>query len=188
MTMSCNVLIGMSGSLSLLAMPAYLVELRAHFSHLKVIMTHSATQFIPIETLSVFTHGIYTSEFPLSSDQMGHVSLARWADIFIVMPATAHLLSEVAQGSAGSLLTATILAYEKNVIFFPNMNSAMWNNPAVQRNIQTLKQDQHQVIPPLERPAFEYASKEIKVNHTLPSIESILSILKMELAFNRPLA
>lgn len=176
-----NVLIGMTGSISLLAMPAYLAELRTHFEHLKIIMTYTATKLLPAESLSMFTEGIYTSEFPLSQTTMGHVALARWADLFIVIPATAHLLYEAAHGSASSLLTATILAYEKRVIFFPNMNSAMWKKKSVQRNVTLLEEDLHRVIIPLQRPVFEYASKEIKTNHVLPSVESVLSILKLEM-------
>lgn len=176
-----RLLIGMTGSLGVLAMPSYLVAIREAFSEIKIIMTHTATCIIPKESLSMFADGIYTSDFPLSRENMGHIELARWADIFIILPATAHVLSEAACGSAASLLTATILAYEKGAIFFPNMNSAMWNKASVKRNISMLAEDGHKVIPALHRPAFEYASRAVEMNHVMPSLESVLSILKLEL-------
>jgi phosphopantothenoylcysteine synthetase/decarboxylase len=175
-----KLLIGMTGSMGMLSAPIHLMEMRQHFPQIKIIMTHSATQFIPKESLAMFTDGIYTTEFPISKENWMHIELARWADIFIVLPASANILSQAAQGSADSLLSATILAYEKKIIFFPNMNSAMWRSKALQRNVTLLKEDQHEVISPLERLAFEYASRSFEVNHVMPTIESIISIIKLQ--------
>jgi phosphopantothenoylcysteine decarboxylase / phosphopantothenate---cysteine ligase len=175
-----KLLIGMTGSMGMLAMPSHMMTLGQHFSDIKVIITHSATQFIPKESLSMFCDGIYSTEFPISSSNMMHMELARWAELFIVLPASANILTKAAHGFADTLLSATILAYMKKIIFFPNMNSAMWNNKALQRNIALLHEDGHKVIPPLLRPAFEYASRQVELNHVMPSIESILSILKLE--------
>lgn len=180
-----RLLIGMTGSLGILAMPPYLMAFREFFPEIKIIMTHTATRIIPKESFSMFADGIYTSDFPLSRDNMGHIELARWADLFIVLPATAHMLSEAACGAAASLLTATILAYEKGVIFFPNMNSAMWNKPSVKRNISLLIEDGHKVISALHRPAFEYASREVEMNHVMPTLESVLSIVKLEVELKK---
>ncbi|QLH35170.1 MAG: hypothetical protein HWD61_02665 [Parachlamydiaceae bacterium] len=60
------------------------------------------------------------------------------------------------------------------------MNSSMWRSKALQRSVQTLREDGQQVIEPLERLSFEYASKEMEINHVMPSVESVLSILKLE--------
>lgn len=175
-----KLLIGITGSFGIMAMPAYLLELRQQYDQLKIIMTQSATQFISMEAFRMFTDGIYSSEFPLSKDNMMHIELARWADHFIVLPATAHMLAQVAHGMADTLLSATILSYENPMIFFPNMNSAMWKNKAVQNNVKLIREYGHKVINPIEQPAFEYASGKLEMNHTLPSIESVLSILKMK--------
>lgn len=175
-----KLLIGISGSVAILALPQYLMNVAMEFPNLKIIMTHTATQFIPQSSFSMFSKGVYSKEFPLSPENMSHIELARWADLFVVIPATAHLLSEVAHGAAGSLLTATIMAYEKGVIFFPNMNSMMWNKKAVQRNVRILEEDGHRIIPPIERMGFEYAAKEVRNGLSLPSVESVLSILQLE--------
>lgn len=175
-----RLLIGMTGTVGILSMPSYLLTLRQHFSEIKLIMSHSATQFIPKDTLGMFVNGVYTHEFPFSNENMIHMELARWAEMFVILPATANVLSKAAYGMADTLLNATILAYEQKIIFFPNMNSAMWRNKALQRSVSLLKEDGQMVVEPLERPAFEYASKTIEVHHVLPSIESVLSILKLE--------
>lgn len=175
-----RLLIGITGSIGILSMPNYLMELRQHYSELKIIMTHSATQFIPKETFRMFTDGIYTNEFPLSKENMMHVELARWSDLFIIMPASANVLAQSANGLADSLLSATILAYEKKVIYFPNMNSSMWKSKAVQRNVNLIREFNHTVVNPLEQPSYTYASGKIEINHIMPSIDSVLSILKLE--------
>ncbi len=175
-----RLLIGVTGSFWVLQLPTFLLTLREHFSEIKMIMTHSATQFIPKKSLEVFCDGIYTSEFPLSKSNMIHIDLARWTQLMAVIPASAHVLSQAANGLADTLLSTTILSYKKKIIFFPNMNSAMWKNKALGRNVARLEEDGHLVIHPLEKPAFEYASKQIEINHVMPSIESILSILKLQ--------
>lgn len=175
-----RLLVGMTGSLGILAMPSYLLEMRQHFSELKIIMTHSATQFIPKETFRMFSDGIYTNEFPLSKENMMHMELARWGDLFVVLPASANILAQTAQGLADTLLSATVLAYEKKVIYFPNMNSSMWNSKAVQRNVNLIREYQHVVINPMEQRSYVYASGEIEMNHVMPSVETVLSFLMLE--------
>lgn len=175
-----RLLVGISGSLGVLSMPSYLVAIRSAFPELKVIMTHSATHFISAETLNLIVPEVYTKEFPLVKGQMGHIELARWADLFVILPATAHLLSQVAQGAADTLLTAAVLSYEREVIFFPNMNKAMWANPAVQRNVRTIASWGHRVVPPIEKLAFESASSQLEVHPVMPSVESVISLLKLE--------
>lgn len=175
-----RLLIGITGSLGVIAMPAYLLTLRQYFTEIKIIMTHTATHFIPKETMEMFSEGIYTNEFPLSKANMSHVELARWASVLAVIPASANILAQTAYGFTNTLLSATIMAYKKRVIFFPNMNSAMWEKKALQRNLSIIKEDGHLIINPLERPAFEYASRQVEINHVMPPPESVLSILKME--------
>ncbi|MDR3624200.1 MAG: flavoprotein [Chlamydiales bacterium] len=176
-----KVLIGITGSISVLLLPNYLLEIYKHFPRLKIILTHTASQFIPKESLHILSEGIYTHEFPLSKENMNHIELARWADVFIIIPATADILARAAHGMADTLLAATILAYQKKVLFVPNMNRAMWQNKAVQRNVQLLIDDGHKIIQPIIKEAFEYASRQFEINPVLPSIESIMSILQLEI-------
>lgn len=175
-----KLLIGMTGSMGMLNAPSYLASISQEYPQLKVIMTKSANEFIPKQSLAMFTDGIYTSEFPISKDNMMHMELARWADIFIIFPASAHVLSQAAHGMADTLLSACILAYEKRITFFPNMNSAMWKNKILQRNVSILRENDHVVVEPLERLAYEYASRQFEIGHVMPTVESILSFIHLE--------
>jgi len=166
-----NLLIGVTGSLAVLGLPSYLVSFKQYFKEIRVVMTAAASQFITPFSLGQICQ-VYAPEAPAS-----HVELARWSDIFIVLPATANTLSKAAQGAADNLLMLTILSYEKSILFFPNMNSAIWNQKSVQRNLQLLSSDGHFVCPLNEQLAYEQASGEIKKNCVIPSIEQTLSYI-----------
>lgn len=171
-----KLLVGITGSLSVLAMPPYLVTFKQYFKEVKVIMTAAAGQFI-----SPFSFGqlcqVHSTEDHFFKDSVSHVELARWAEIFIVLPATANTLSKAAQGVADNLLLLTILSYEKPILFFPNMNLAIWNQKSVQRNIHQLSLDGHFVCPLNEQVAYEQASGEMKKNCVIPSIEQTLNYI-----------
>lgn len=72
---------------------------------------------------------------------MGHIQLSRSADLLVVAPATADLMAKMANGLAGDLATTLLLATDKRVLLAPAMNVRMWNHPATQRNLKTLKED-----------------------------------------------
>src|SRR5699024_1773705 len=133
----------------------YLGMLRSNFKEVKVILTKSASQLIPAETIQYFCDEIFLTETPNLNTKTGHVELARWADLFIVLPATANTLSAAAHGIANQLLTTTILAYEGSIMFFPNMNRQMWEKNVVQRNVNILLEDGHSVISPKKTMAYE---------------------------------
>jgi phosphopantothenoylcysteine synthetase/decarboxylase len=176
-----NLLVGITGSIGAIEMPIYLSVLKERFSNLRVIMTQSAECFIPKETFSLIADEVYTQMFPIGSTQLSHVQLARWAHLLIVLPCTAHTIAQVAGGFAGSLLTATILAHTNPVLFFPNMNDAMWQNPATQRNLSLLKEYGHVVVPPIQKNGYEHASKQKKMGGFMPSPIELLEVLQTEI-------
>ena len=178
-----NILIGATGSVGVLSIPAYLVKIRESFSNIKVIMTHSASHFISPSALSLIIPEIYTHEFPIDKKNLSHIELAQWADLFIILPASANIISSSAMGLADSLLSSTILSYDKKIVFFPNMNNAMWDNKILQKNVQILKENNHIVVPPIKKEVFEVASKKIEVHGALPSLEVVIAILNKELEF-----
>jgi len=171
-----TLLIGITGSLSVLGLPSYLVTFKQLFKEIKVIMTASACQFIAPFSLRQLCQ-VYSPEDNSNKEIVSHVELARWAEIFIVLPATANTLGKASQGIADNLLMLTILSYEKPILFFPNMNSAIWNQKSVQRNIQQLSLDGHFVCPLNEQLAYEQASGEMKKNCVIASIELTLSYI-----------
>ncbi|WP_323163487.1 flavoprotein, partial [Streptococcus pneumoniae] len=72
-----------------------------------------------------------------------HVFLPYESDLLLILPATANVIGKIANGIADDLVTATVLNFNKKIIFCPNMNSTMWDNHIVQRNVSILKELGH---------------------------------------------
>lgn len=108
-------------------------------AQLRVVMTDNAARFVPpltFETLS--GNRVYTDTFA-HGEEIEHISLAKWADLFVVAPATANFMAKAACGIADDLLSTTQLALTCPVLIAPAMNTAMWRHPATQANLETLK-------------------------------------------------
>ncbi|KAA6450009.1 flavoprotein [Bacillus atrophaeus] len=161
-----NLLVGMSGSIASVGISSYLLYFRQHFKEIRVIMTRTAEELIPANTVSYFCDKVY-SEYGDSGERQSHVDIGRWADVYCVLPATANVLGQTANGVAMNLLTTTVLAHQHSTIFFPNMNDLMWNKTVVSRNIELLRKDGHIVVDPVDILAFEVASGTRKTNRAL---------------------
>ncbi|MED0890117.1 flavoprotein [Bacillus mycoides] len=177
---SKKILVGVSGSIAVAGIFQYLAILKANFSEVKVIMTKSAIKLIPAETVKLYCNEVFIDEELTLSGKPGHVELARWADLIMVLPATGNTISKVAHGLADDLLSTVILAHDKPVLFFPNMNKLMWEKKVVQNNVKLLKEYDHIVIPPLKTTAFEIATMSLKPNYVLPNNQEVLHILFKE--------
>jgi phosphopantothenoylcysteine decarboxylase / phosphopantothenate---cysteine ligase len=116
----------------------------------RVVMTEGAQAFITPLTLQALTgEPVRTSLLdPEAEAGMGHIELARWADVILVAPATADLMARLAQGMADDLLTTLCLASEAEKVMAPAMNQAMWRHVATQRNAARLAQDGWQLLGP----------------------------------------
>jgi phosphopantothenoylcysteine synthetase/decarboxylase len=100
--------------------------------------------------------------------------------MFVVLPATANVIGQAANGLGANLLTTTILASPRPVVFYPNVNDVMWNKAAVQRNVETLRGDGHIVIEPEVAMAYEVDSGETRESLVIPEpaqlVEQLLEI------------
>ncbi|WP_372612051.1 bifunctional phosphopantothenoylcysteine decarboxylase/phosphopantothenate--cysteine ligase CoaBC [Halomonas sp.] len=116
----------------------------------RVVMTEGAQAFITPLTLQALTgEAVRTSLLdPEAEAGMGHIELARWADIILIAPATADLMARLAQGLADDLLTTLCLASEAEKLMAPAMNQAMWRHPATQRNARQLAEDGWRLLGP----------------------------------------
>jgi phosphopantothenoylcysteine decarboxylase len=171
-----NLLVGASGAANVINLPSYLIALRRLSGvRVHVVMTATATRLLPVETVRLVSDTAY-GEGEGNLDP-GHVRLATWADRLVVLPATAHTLAQAANGFAGSLLTATLLAHKGAAIFFPSMNTEMWNKPSVQRNVAQLRADGHHVTDPVMTPAWEIASGSVRTGPGLPSPSTVADII-----------
>lgn len=177
---SHRLLIGACGSASVLNLPSYLTTIACECAvKMRVIMTASASVFLPSGAIRLLVDDVSDdAENPLSRD---HVGWARWADRFIVLPATAHLLASAAHGSADNFLATTLLAHDQPVTFFPNMNEQMLKSPSVVRNIQTLREDGHRVVIKEVR-TLEVSGGVIVDQPGLPDPLSVAKDLKAQLA------
>src|SRR5262249_22381314 len=117
-----------------------------------VVMTANATHFVgPITFQALTARAVFTTiwEVPGYSDQQ-HLRLTETADLFLVAPATADLIGQLAAGIADDLATTLMIGRDCPALLAPAMNTRMWNNPLVQRNLTTLRDAGLQFIDPAE--------------------------------------
>ncbi|RRG05864.1 MAG: bifunctional phosphopantothenoylcysteine decarboxylase/phosphopantothenate--cysteine ligase CoaBC [Lactobacillus sp.] len=130
---------------------AYLVrELIRQGAEVRVVETAGAQAFVtPLTFQTLSKHAVYTDRFAqLAPDEVAHIELADWTEIALVAPATADLIAKMAQGLADDFASTALLATTAPKFVAPAMNVHMWENPATQRNVATLKADGVEIIEP----------------------------------------
>lgn len=147
-----KVLLAVTGGIAVykaVALTSKLVQ--ANFD-VKVMMTESAQQFVtPLSFQAMSRNDVYVDTFDeKDSAKIAHIDLADWADLIIVAPATANVIGKLANGIADDMITTTLLATEAPIWIAPAMNVHMYANRAVERNMQTLRQDGFTFIEPGE--------------------------------------
>lgn len=115
--------------------------LKKNGAQVRAVLTAGGAHFVTPLSLSALCHDkVYTDLWSLTDEQeMGHINLARWADLIVVVPASADFLAKTACGFAEDLASTVILAAGGPVLFAPAMNGYMWQNQAVQNNVNILK-------------------------------------------------
>lgn len=143
-------LVGVTGGIAAYKAPGVIRRLREADHEVETIATSAAFRFIPKETLSIAAgKAIHTDEtWWERSGRVEHVTLARWADLLLIAPATADAMAKAAIGLGDDLLSATILAGARKVLWAPAMNPEMWQSPATKRNVETLKSWGHRFVGP----------------------------------------
>lgn len=139
-----RILIGICGSIAAYKTVLLVQELKKLGAEVRVVMTDNAQKFISLLTFQALT------QQPAFDDAMSHITWARWADTFIIAPASAHTIAKIAHGLADDMLSTLALSLVPTVplIICPAMNQAMWSNPATQHNINLLKERQVEFIGP----------------------------------------
>ena len=115
--------------------------IRKDGGHVRAILTKGGEQFItPLSVAALTEETVYTDLWSLKDEtEMGHIRLSREADLIVVAPASANLIAQIAQGRADDLASTTLLAANKPILIAPAMNHKMWDHPATQENLTTLK-------------------------------------------------
>ena len=118
---------------------------------IKTILTNSAKKFItPLSITSLSQGKIYDNLFDHRNEvEMDHISLSRWADIILISPATANIISKLSNGLADDLATTVISASNKKIFLVPSMNVRMWKNKINQNNVNKLRENYFKIIGPI---------------------------------------
>lgn len=137
-----NIIVGMTGGIACYKIPYLVRFLKKASAEVRVIMTAAATKFVTPLTLETVSENPVAVEMFPDNGFVGtrHIDLAKWADLFIVAPATANFLGKINSGISDDLLTTIICATSKAVMIAPAMNPQMWQNPITQRNYHSLKE------------------------------------------------
>lgn len=137
-----KILIGISGGIAAYKTPELVRALIKIGAEVRVCMTRAATEFITPLTLQALTgNPVHTDLLDTEAEAaMGHIELARWADLVFIAPTSADLMARLAHGHANDLLSTICLATEAPIHLAPAMNRVMWSNSVTQDNLQRLKQ------------------------------------------------
>lgn len=139
-----NVLIGIGGGIAAYKVCSIISNLAKEGFNMRAILSPRAQEFItPLTISTLCRHPAYTDGEFWSASQSSplHIELADWADLILIAPLTANTLAELSQGFAHSLLGNVVLASRVAILLAPAMNTTMWQQPVVQRNLQTLFAD-----------------------------------------------
>ncbi len=147
-----NILLGVTGGIAAYKAPDLVRRLRERGADVQVVMSRGAQQFItPMTFQAVSGRPVRTDLWDEAAEgSMGHIELARWADLVLIAPATADTISKLAAGLAGDLLSTVCLATEAPLVLAPAMNRQMWANPATQANVEKLRARGVQILGPGE--------------------------------------
>ncbi len=148
-----NIILGVTGSVAAYK-AAYIASILTKRGYnVDVIMTKSAMEFVtPLTFQSLTKNKVYWNMFEeITPKEIKHISLAKKADLCLIAPASANVIGKIATGIADDMLTTVVMAMNQVPIFIcPAMNTNMYNNPIVQRNIRTLSELGYRFIDPKE--------------------------------------
>lgn len=162
-------------------------ELIKQEAQVQVVMTDAAQKFVtPLTFATLSQRPVITDNFTpqtSSDDFIPHIKLALWTDLAIVVPATANIIGKMANGLSDDIVSTSLLATTAPKLVFPAMNTDMYNNPAVQNNLQTLKKMDIKII----EPATGFLAEGMTGKGRLPELPVIMSAIE-KIFQPRPLA
>jgi phosphopantothenoylcysteine decarboxylase / phosphopantothenate---cysteine ligase len=135
-----KILLGVSGSIAAYKSPDLVRRLKDRGAHVRVVLTASAEKLVSPTVFHAVSGELVRGDLwdEQAEAAMGHIELAKWADLVLIAPATANVIPQLANGSADSLLSTLCLATESPTVIVPSMNQAMYRNETTQLNINLL--------------------------------------------------
>jgi phosphopantothenoylcysteine decarboxylase/phosphopantothenate--cysteine ligase len=145
-----RIILGITGGIAAYKSAEITRRLQDEGAEVRVVMSESAQEFIrPLTLQALSGNPVHTDLLdPEAEAAMGHIELARWADLVLIAPATANFVATLNQGSANDLMSSICLATTAPVMIAPAMNQAMWSNSASQQNIESLKKREVIILEP----------------------------------------
>lgn len=145
-----RILVGITGSVSAYKMYTVIRQLKQMGVDVRIVITPTAKNFISPTLLTTFSeHKVYC-DFVENDHWQNHVLLGRWANLFLIAPASCNTIAKMANGIADNFLLATYLSCTSPVLVLPAMDEDMWLHPSTQHNIQLLQKNGNQVMAPKE--------------------------------------
>ena len=133
-----RIVVGVTGGIAAYKAAELVSRLKKAGAQVRVVMTENALKFIPALTLETLSgNRAYVDQFSREFE-IEHIALAKWAELFVVAPATANYIGKMACGIADDLMSTTAMAMTCPVLIAPAMNTNMWKNPACRANMETL--------------------------------------------------
>lgn len=142
-----KIVLGITGSIAAYKAALLTRLLIKNGAEVRVLMTHSASEFIAPLTLATLSKNDVHADMTTDAAWNNHVELGMWADLILIAPATANTLSKMAHGACDNILTATILSAKCPVVVAPAMDLDMWKHPSMRRNLNMLISDGVSIIP-----------------------------------------
>ncbi|WP_421883116.1 bifunctional phosphopantothenoylcysteine decarboxylase/phosphopantothenate--cysteine ligase CoaBC [Pacificispira sp.] len=189
MTASHRIVLIVSGGIAAYKSLELIRRLRERGVAVRCVLTKGGAEFVtPLSLAALSEDKVYTDLFSLTDEsEMGHIQLSRQADLIVVAPASADILAKMTAGLADDIATTVLLATDKPVMVAPAMNVRMWDHPATQDNLATLKRRGVRVIGPDEGPMAcgEFGYGRLSEPETIAA--AILDALKKDTAPKQPL-
>src|ERR1700753_3011336 len=147
-----RILLGVTGGIAAYKSPDLVRRLRERGAEVQVVMTAGAREFVTATTFqAVSGRPVRTDLWDAAAEAaMGHIELARWAELILIAPATADFLARLATGQADDLLRPLCLATEAPIAVAPAMNRVMWASAATAANVATLRKRDVRILGPAE--------------------------------------
>ena len=134
-----RIVLGVTGGIAAYKACELVSRLKKQGAEVRVVLTGHACRFVPPLTFETLSGNAAATDTFAPRRELEHIALAKWADLFVIAPATANCLAKLANGIADDLLSTTALAMTCPVLIAPAMNANMYRHPATQANLETLK-------------------------------------------------
>lgn len=180
-----KVVLGVTGGIAAYKAAEFVRLLVKEGADVHVVLTENAQKFVtPLTFQTLSGNPVVTDPFALLEDaQIGHIALADFADLIVILPATANIIGKIANGIADDFLSTMVMATRAPVLFVPSMNVNMWENKALQKNIQILSERGYHLLEPGEGElaCHWYGKGRLpELNEVAEKIEDLLSPKDLE--------